>query len=108
MRKSPIKKGKKRIKPGKKTLKWAEVRDELKEAFYKAGITSCELKGPECLGNMFLGFAHSKKRANIKTDEELKEVIAGCQNCHRQIEALPKEGMYEIVTRIIKAREIKL
>jgi hypothetical protein len=68
------------------------------------GITSCELKGrfAECTGNLFLSLAHSKKRRDIKTEADMREVILCCCSEHQVIEYLP--NMYNIVTEVIAHR----
>jgi len=76
------------IKPGKKTKEWEKVRKtELIPQFESWGITSCEihLEGV-CWNSNALGFAHTKKRRDIKTPEDLREVVLACNPCHDIIE----------------------
>jgi len=76
------------IKTGKKTMEWEKVRKtELIPQFESWGITSCEihLEGV-CWNNNALGFAHTKKRRDIKTPEDLREVVLACNPCHAIVE----------------------
>jgi hypothetical protein len=89
------------LKPGKKTKQWAKTRAKLKEKFYSAGITTCELMFEDCWYDNGLGFAHSRKRRHVTN---LEEVILACNNCHDKIEKRPEDEMYFIVLAIIEAR----
>lgn len=93
-------------KKGKKMKKWEKTRDSLKDAFKRAGITTCELRFRYCWVDNALGFAHSKKRRNITTNEELQEVILACNTCHNRIERKPEAEMGAIVRGVINARNI--
>lgn len=53
---------------------------------------------------MFLTPAHSRKRRNITTPEELREVAIACVSCHAAIEILPEAEMTRIVREIIARR----
>lgn len=98
-------KPKKAIKRGgKKTDEWAEARKNILRDFESRGIISCELRLSGCLGNLFLSLAHSRKRRNIKTAEDLYEVVLACQNCHEIIEYSGIENMYTYVKEAIRRR----
>lgn len=56
------------------------------------------------MDRMYLTPAHSKKRRNITTPEELREVIIGCVHCHSLIELMPEIQMTEIVRNTISNR----
>lgn len=83
---------------------WAKLRTQIFIELAEQNINSCELRYENCAGSMFGSLAHSKKRRDIKTDDEMREVIWCCCPCHMQIEALPKEQMFVIVTETIKNR----
>lgn len=93
---------------------WARVRDtEIVPLFKKWGINNCEITIPhDCTGLAFAGFAHSKKARDVKTPEDLREVILACGAGHHLIEYFCKEHtgmtMTEYVKSIIKAREERL
>lgn len=93
------------LKPGKRTKAWESTRRKLKVAFECAGIVECELKWPGCWRDNSLGFAHHKKRRNLKP-EELTIVILACSaECHRKLELLPEKEMEQIVLTTIANRE---
>ncbi len=119
-KKKPKKKGKglfDHLKKESKIDEWVRIRAELFEKFNQLGITSCELNLKGCTKNYYLGFAHSKKRKEIATeqperDRELAEVALLCTSCHQQIEYLPSTDletghgrMYRIITNIINNRK---
>lgn len=83
---------------------WEKLRPKVKVEFERAGITTCELTLAGCCHDNFLGFAHSLKRRNIKTEEEKREVILCCNVCHDFIERLPERRMWQIVKATIGAR----
>lgn len=89
---------------GKKTKEWNDVRDELKQKFYKGGIVECELRLPGCWKNNALSFAHIDKRRKL-TKEDLYKVVLACTPCHTEVEV--KKDMREILERIIKNRKWK-
>jgi len=91
------------MKSGKKVQAWEKERAKLKVKFYAWGITSCELHYPGCWNDSALGFAHARKRRNLKP-HQLGEVILACNICHDKIESLPEEEMEEIVRSIIANR----
>lgn len=88
---------------GKKTDKWNRTRAKLKRIFEAAGITRCEM----CFGTFALGFAHSKKRRFIQTDEDWEEVALLCQPCHEKIEHSGHDNMLAAVREIIRRRTAK-
>jgi len=90
-------------KLGKKGLAWEKCRRELKVRFQRAGITRCELGREGCWGDFHLGFAHAKKRRNLKPGE-LSVVALMCNFCHDSIEILPETEMEKIVLDIIARR----
>lgn len=83
---------------------WKKVWPQLVSLFKKAGITSCELRGPKCTGQFTAGFAHSLKMKYRTRPEEMWEVALLCTECHSSIENSGKDRMYEIVTQIIAKR----
>lgn len=93
---------------------WARVRDrEVVPQFKRWGINNCEITFPhDCTGLAFAGFAHSKKARDVKTYEDLVEVILACGNGHHQIEYFCKENtgmtMTEYVKEVIKNRTERL
>lgn len=89
-----------------KNRKWDKVRAEIKPEFERLGITTCELKWSGCFNYTFLGFAHSKRRRFIKTDEEMREVILACQRCHETLDRKTHEETERIVKEVIRGRMI--
>ncbi len=85
---------------GKKVRQWARVRRQLKEQFAALGIVRCEVCGTD----ENLGFAHSRKRRNITTDEEMREVALLCNRDHDSLELLGEEKMRPAIEAIIAAR----
>ncbi|MGB4825628.1 MAG: hypothetical protein WBP82_12085, partial [Leuconostoc mesenteroides] len=63
-----------------------KYRPACKVQFESREIQQCELRFPDCKGGNFLSFAHSLKRADIYTKEQIMEVILTCNNCHGIIE----------------------
>lgn len=92
---------------GKKTNAWEKERAKLKVRFLAWGITTCELFYPGCWRDNALGFAHAKKRRNLKP-HELGEVILACNPCHDQIEILPETEMTKVVRGVITKRKVFL
>lgn len=100
-RRTPIKKA------GKKTKAWDGMRRKLKTAFARAGITVCEAQvNSECWGDNLLGFAHTLKRRNITTPQQLAEVILACNNCHDILEGLGESAMQDSIREIISQRKV--
>ena len=99
MKRTPLK------KRGKKVNEWEKVRRGLVKAFDRAGITRCELRYAGCWFNNALGFAHSLKRRNITTPEQMTECCLCCNICHDQIELLPENEMTFVVQEIIRNRK---
>ena len=90
---------------GRKTKEWQAVWRQLKPRFERAGVIHCELRrSNDCTPNHFLTPAHSKKRRNITTPEELREVCIACCHCHQEIEMLPEAEMTAIVRDTISNR----
>lgn len=91
-----------------------KYRPKVKSLFYSRGITYCELRLQDCKGSAFLSFAHSLPRREIKTEEQMMEVILTCNNCHQIIEGnlydktlqkfWSREDMYNTVKEIISKR----
>ncbi len=86
-----------------KTKVWDAHRRRLKPKFLRAGITRCELRYPGCCGDSFLGFAHAKKRRNLRPEEEAVVILA-CTQCHQTIEHKPEAEMERIVLDTIRRR----
>lgn len=97
MKRSPLKRA------GRKTKQWEKERAKLKVRFLVMGITRCELRLRGCWGDNSLGFAHARKRRNLKP-HELGECVLACGPCHDQIEALPESEMAATVRGIIAKR----
>lgn len=94
-------------KSGKRVLAWDEIRTkELKPAFKRAGITRCELNYSGCMVDNYLGFAHSRRRRNIETPEQMREVLICCQNCHSLLDERPHAETESIVKATIAARKV--
>jgi len=94
-------------KAGKKVRAWDEIRTkELKPAFKRAGVVECELRWPGCMKDNYLGFAHSKRRRDITTPEQMREVLICCQNCHDALDLRPHAETEAIVQTIIAARRV--
>jgi len=89
---------------GKKTRSWESARRKLKIAFEAAGITRCELNYDECWRFYTLGFAHHRKRRNLKPSE-LTICILACNSCHDKLESQPEAEMERIVLETIDNRE---
>lgn len=98
------------IKAGKKTLEWEKVRrTELIPQFEEWGITTCEIKiEGVCWNNNALGFAHTLKRRDITTPEQLRRVVLACNPCHDIVEHRCQEyfgvSMETYLEGIIKRR----
>jgi len=86
-----------------KTAVWTAHRRKLKTRFLRVGITRCELRYPGCWHDNALGFAHAKKRRNLRPDEE-EVVILACTTCHQTIEHMPEAEMGRIVIQTIANR----
>lgn len=97
MKRTPLK------RLGKKGLAWEKIRRDLKARFQRAGITTCELQWPACWNDNGLGFAHAKKRRNLKAGE-LSVVALLCNGCHEAIEILPEHEMERLVMAVIAGR----
>lgn len=109
--KSKLKRGTKRLGPGKKTKAWESERAKLKRKFAKVGITTCELQGSnkvvhECGGDNYLGFAHDAKRRKLRP-EDLGRVALVCNFAHDIIENWSAGKMKAIVFETIEKREVQ-
>jgi len=85
---------------------WQKLLPKLKLAFARVGITTCERRGPKCFRDNYLGFAHTKKRRNITTEEDRSECALLCGPCHDEWELLPEEEMAKKIREIIAARPV--
>lgn len=88
----------------KKMKVWNNTRNELKLDFKTRGITTCELRLPDCWGDDALGFAHADKRRNIVGDD-IKKVIVACGSCHAWLERQKRAYMTDLVELVIKHRK---
>lgn len=99
-----------------KDEEWSQIREELKERFYKAGIISCEANLKGCIQSYNFGFgwtfAHSLKRDKIPVEpalreKSIREVIYACVSCHNQLETLgnKENRMHDAIVSIIKQRK---
>ena len=95
------------LKRGRKSLEWDRVRAKLVQVFYRWGITACEIRLPhDCTRTAFTGFAHPRKRIDLK-EGEIWIVILACTNGHNIIEyELGHQGMYDYVWEVIKDRGV--
>ena len=87
-------------KPPKRLKNWPSTRAKIKKIFENNNITCCE----KCGNRSFLTFAHSKKRADIKTQQDMEQVALLCQECHHFIEYLGHQEMYDAILKIINSR----
>jgi hypothetical protein len=92
---------------GKKTQEWNTVRRNLKQRFSIANITSCEVRLPQCWGSYCLYFSHTKRRADIKTQEELERVVLACAACATAAHGMGKVGEEKFLEEIIAKREVQ-
>lgn len=95
------------MRVGNKKVSWDTTRAKLKKKFQEMGITSCELRMNGCTPFQFLGFAHTKKRADIKTQEDLEDVVLACTNCHQKVEfgrGVTHKMMYDKLKEVISGR----
>lgn len=89
------------MKLGRKGKADAKNRRELKAEFDRRGIRNCE----HCGTGFGLTFAHSLKRKDIKTAEQMKECALLCLPEHMRIEQLPPAEMAKEVRAYIAKRE---
>jgi hypothetical protein len=94
------------IRIGPKTREWQRVRAQLKPRFKRAGITRCEFRFEGCWRDNSLGFAHPRKRRNLRPGE-LEVVALACGPCHDKLELMPEPVMYLAVTSVITKRRIQ-
>lgn len=82
-------KAKKEAKPIKQIGKKGKINinatKELKDYFFKHGITTCEIQLAGCW-KIIMGFAHGKKRNDLTPEELRKFAIGACNPCHQKIE----------------------
>jgi hypothetical protein len=109
--KGKLKRGTKRLGPGKKTKQWTTARAIIKQRFEKVGITTCELQRSkevkhDCGIDNYLGFAHDAKRRKLTADD-LYRVILICNFAHDIIEVWPPKKMKAIVNETIEKREVQ-
>jgi hypothetical protein len=94
-----------------KTGEWHTIlHKEIVPQFKAWGITMCEIGLTPCLHSHYLGFAHTKKRRNIKTPQDLRRVVLACEPCHAVVEYHCREttgqSMTEYLEGIIKKRKV--
>ena len=114
--KAPLKRGNSTLKKtthirkvGKKSQQWLEARQEVIEYFQKIGLPQmCEARLENCTNNFYLTLAHSKKRRNIQTEEDLKQVCIMCSTCHSIVESWKEAHMEHYIKQIIEKRNNKL
>lgn len=105
MKRTPLQRKTALRRVGKKTSEWDSLRAKLKVRFERAGITTCEVRLPNCWRDNGLGFLHRLKRRNVTTPGELERVALGCNRCHDALEILPEMEMARRIDTIIDARE---
>lgn len=106
LRSSPIRRGAGLRKAGRKTKAWERVRRQLKCEFTARGIQACELRFEGCMVDDYLGFAHSKKRRYVVTDEDWREVVLACRTCHDRLDInMSHEEMARTVRDTIARRK---
>lgn len=88
---------------GKKGKAWNEARAQAKTVFKARAIVTCEAGLGGCWRNNGLGFAHLKKRRNLK-DGDLQMIVLLCNPCHDKFEILPEAEMGQRLQAIIDAR----
>lgn len=96
-----------RLKAGKKTKEWDQVRAWLKVQFAKKGIQTCQLKFAGCWFDNALSFCHPAKRRNL-AEGELYVAALGCTPCHDQLEVMPPTDMRRIVEGLFAETRIQI
>lgn len=89
---------------GRKGAEWQAAWRELKPKLERAGVTRCEFRYEGCWNRNGLTPAHSLKRRNITTPEQLREVAIACFICHAKLELLHEPEMTKAVQQAIAAR----
>lgn len=103
---SGIKSTKSVNKIGKKSKQWIEARKEVVEHFEQIGLPIvCEAQLEGCTRTMFLTFAHSRKRRNIESAEQLKEIALLCSTCHSIVDRWKPENTEYYIKQLIEKRE---
>lgn len=102
----------KQKKTSKQEVWYNVMHNEIVPQFELWGITWCELNLDGCVKTSYLGFAHTKKRRNITTPEDLRRVVLACQSCHHIVEyqCVAKTGktMTEYLDEVIERRRERL
>lgn len=93
-----------KFKPGKKTKASNKANVDMKKECQRLGIFICELQFEGCWRDPG-GFAHSLKRRNITTPEQLREAVLACNHCHDIIERWTEKEMGDLVRERLKARK---
>jgi hypothetical protein len=93
-----------------KTEEWKTIRDnEIIPQFKEWGIVTCEIGLFPCVKYRYLGFAHTKKRRQIRSQDDLRRVVLACEPCHSIAEyscvKVTGKPMTEFLEEIIKKRE---
>jgi hypothetical protein len=103
---SGLKRGNKRLGPGKKTKAWDKARAALKVDHEAMRVTTCEFQYPGCWYDEALSFAHSRKRSDPLFD--INEVAVACTPvCHHKLDVeMSHEEMYGAVKAAIARREV--
>ena len=67
-----------------------QANKKLKQIYLERGITACEARLEDCMGNSFLFFHHCHKRnwyiKKPRLLSDFSQSILVCQNCHDKIE----------------------
>lgn len=115
MKRSPLKRGAKRLGTGRRMTAWKNARRRVKLELLAVGITVCEIGFEGCTRDDSGGLAHSIKRRHLLRDaepgspEHIETVVVSCLNCHRTLdEKLPACEMKRIVMGAIARREVLL
>ncbi len=102
-----------KYKKKNKIEEWGKIRDnEIIPQFKKWGIVTCEIGLSPCVKFRFLGFAHTKKRREIISEDDLRRVVLACTPCHTLVEyscvEVTGKPMTKFLEDIIKKREQRL
>lgn len=80
----------------------------MKKQFEEWGVTQCELGYEGCFVNNFLGFAHSKRRRFVHTEEDWGCVLLACQSCHEILDRKPHRETERVVLEGVQERGRRL